>query len=112
MSRQAKRRRDTTAVSSRAHVVQYYQIYSDIFPYICYTGFEDYALLYVSECARSRYTHQLKSISSGKSPGKGRKMKKIISLTVMLIALTAACILTGCASSGPKPDDVVLEGDN
>ena len=39
-------------------------------------------------------------------------MKKIIRLTLMLIGLTAACILTGCSSSGPKLEDVELEKDN
>ena len=39
-------------------------------------------------------------------------MKKIISLTLILIGLTAACILTGCSSSGPKLENVVLEKDN
>ena len=37
------------------------------------------------------------------------KMKKIINLSLMLIVLTAACILTGCSSSGPKVENVVLE---
>ena len=40
------------------------------------------------------------------------KMKKIINLTLMLIGLSAACILTGCSSSGPKLDGVKLEEDN
>ena len=39
-------------------------------------------------------------------------MKKIIRLTLMLIGLTAACILTGCSSSGPKLEDVELEKDD
>ncbi|SNU04998.1 Poly(3-hydroxybutyrate) depolymerase [Lachnospiraceae bacterium] len=42
-------------------------------------------------------------------------MKKIIYLTLMLIGLTAACILMGCSSSGssdPKIENVVLEKDN
>ena len=39
-------------------------------------------------------------------------MKKIIYFTLMLIGLTAACILTGCSSSGPKLENVVLEKDN
>ena len=39
-------------------------------------------------------------------------MKKIIYLTLMLIGLTAACILTGCSSSGPKLENVELEKDN
>ena len=36
-------------------------------------------------------------------------MKKIIYFTLMLFGLTAACILTGCSSSGPKVENVVLE---
>ena len=55
---------------------------------------------------------------------KRKRMKKIIYLTIMLIGLTAACILTGCSSSGsksasdskpasgPKLENVVLEEDN
>ena len=42
-------------------------------------------------------------------------MKKIIYLMLMLIGLTAACILMGCSSSGssnPKIENVVLEKDN
>ena len=43
------------------------------------------------------------------------RMKKIIYLMLMLIGLTAACILMGCSSSGssnPKIENVVLEKDN
>ena len=39
-------------------------------------------------------------------------MKKKIYFTLMLIGLMAAFILTGCSSSGPKLDNVVLENDN
>lgn len=39
-------------------------------------------------------------------------MKKIINLTLMLIGLLAAFILTGCSSSGPKLENVVLDENN
>lgn len=39
-------------------------------------------------------------------------MKKIINLTLMLISLLAAFILTGCSSSGPKLENVVLDENN
>ena len=39
-------------------------------------------------------------------------MKKIIHLTLMLIGLLAAFILTGCSSSGPKLENVVLDENN
>lgn len=39
-------------------------------------------------------------------------MKKIINLTLMLIGLLAAFILTGCSSSGPKLVNVVLDENN
>ena len=39
-------------------------------------------------------------------------MKKIIHLTLMLIGLLAAFTLTGCSSSGPKLENVVLDENN
>ena len=39
-------------------------------------------------------------------------MKRIIYLTLMLIGLMAACILTGCSSSGPKLENVELDKGN
>ena len=39
-------------------------------------------------------------------------MTKTMYLMLILIGLTAACILTGCSSSGPKLENVVLEKDN
>ena len=39
-------------------------------------------------------------------------MKKIINLTLMLIGLLAAFILTGCSSSGSKLENVVLDENN
>ena len=39
-------------------------------------------------------------------------MKRTIYLTLMLIGLMAACILTGCSSSGPKLENVELDKGN